>query len=43
MAYDRYKAMSSPLLYVVRMSSRACSLLVAGVYLVGNGTIWQML
>ena len=35
MAYDRYKAVSSPLLYVVSMSSRLCSLLTAGVYLVG--------
>ncbi|XP_055274842.1 olfactory receptor 5W2-like [Moschus berezovskii] len=35
MAYDRYKAVSSPLLYVVSMSSRVCSLLMAGVYLVG--------
>ena len=35
MAYDRYKAISSPLLYAVSMSSRVCSLLVAGVYLVG--------
>ena len=35
MAYDRYKAISSPLLYVVSMSSGACSLLMAGVYLVG--------
>ncbi|XP_065801340.1 olfactory receptor 5W2-like [Muntiacus reevesi] len=35
MAYDRYKAVSSPLLYAVSMSSRACSLLMAGVYLVG--------
>ena len=43
MAYDRYKAVSSPLLYAVSMFSGACSLLVAGVYLVGNGTIWQML
>ena len=43
MAYDRYKAVSSPLLYVVSVSSGACSLLVAGIYLVGNGTIWQML
>ncbi|XP_006072876.2 olfactory receptor 5W2-like [Bubalus bubalis] len=34
MAYDRYKAISSPLLYVVSMSSRVCSLLLAGVYLV---------
>ena len=35
MAYDRYKAISSPLLYAVSMSSGVCSLLVAGVYLVG--------
>ncbi|KAM9679193.1 olfactory receptor 5W2-like [Dama dama] len=34
MAYDRYKAVSSPLLYAVSMSSRLCSLLMAGVYLV---------
>ncbi|XP_010643805.1 olfactory receptor 5W2 [Fukomys damarensis] len=35
MAFDRYKAISSPLLYTAHMSSRLCSLLVAGVYLVG--------
>ncbi|XP_006072873.2 olfactory receptor 5W2-like [Bubalus bubalis] len=35
MAYDRYRAISSPLLYAVSMSSGVCSLLVAGVYLVG--------
>ncbi|XP_012602172.1 olfactory receptor 5W2 [Microcebus murinus] len=35
MAFDRYKAISSPLLYTVSMSSRVCSLLMAGVYLVG--------
>nr|XP_020736822.1 olfactory receptor 5W2-like [Odocoileus virginianus texanus] len=35
MAYDQYKAISSPLLYAVSMSSRLCSLLMAGVYLVG--------
>ncbi|XP_069409849.1 olfactory receptor 5W2-like [Ovis canadensis] len=35
MAYDRYKAISSPLLYAVSMSSRVCSLLMVGVYLVG--------
>ncbi|XP_070222959.1 olfactory receptor 5W2-like [Bos mutus] len=35
MAYDRYKAISSPLLYAVSMSSEVCSLLMAGVYLVG--------
>ena len=34
MAYDRYKAVSSHLLYAVSMSSRVCSLLMAGVYLV---------
>ncbi|XP_069409866.1 olfactory receptor 5W2-like [Ovis canadensis] len=34
MAYDQYKAISSPLLYAVSMSSRVRSLLVAGVYLV---------
>ncbi|XP_012381986.2 olfactory receptor 5W2-like [Dasypus novemcinctus] len=35
MAFDRYKAISNPLLYKVNMSSRVCSLLMAGVYLVG--------
>ena len=35
MAYDRYKAISSPLLYAVSMSSRVCSLLMPGVFLVG--------
>ena len=35
MAYDQYKAISSPLLSVVSMSSRVCSLLMAGAYLVG--------
>ena len=35
MAYDRYKAISSPLLYAVSMSSRLCSLLMMGVYLLG--------
>jgi len=35
MAYDQYKAVSSPLLCVVSVSSRMCPLLVAGVYLVG--------
>ncbi|XP_058383609.1 olfactory receptor 5W2-like [Diceros bicornis minor] len=34
MAFDRYKAISNPLLYTV-MSSRVCSLLTAGVYLGG--------
>ncbi|XP_075815507.1 olfactory receptor 5W2-like [Microtus pennsylvanicus] len=36
MAFDRYQAISNPLLYTVNMSSRLCSLLVAGVYLVGT-------
>ena len=35
MVYDQYKAISSPLLYVVSMSSGVCPLLMAGVYLVG--------
>ncbi|XP_055274748.1 olfactory receptor 5W2-like [Moschus berezovskii] len=35
MAYDLYKAVSSPLLYAVSMSSGVCSLLMEGVYLVG--------
>nr|XP_010599937.1 olfactory receptor 5W2-like [Loxodonta africana] len=35
MAFDRYKAISNPLLYIVNMSSRVCSALMAGVYLVG--------
>ncbi|XP_006214097.1 olfactory receptor-like protein OLF2 [Vicugna pacos] len=35
MAYDRYKAISNPLLYTVSMSGSVCSLLVVGVYLVG--------
>ncbi|KAB1272805.1 Olfactory receptor 5W2 [Camelus dromedarius] len=39
MAYDRYKAISNPLLYTVSMSSRVCSLLMAGVYLVGMGML----
>ena len=37
MAYDRYKAVSSPLLYAVSISSGVCPLLMAGVYLVGMG------
>ncbi|MBZ3870559.1 Olfactory receptor 5W2 [Sciurus carolinensis] len=37
MAFDRYKAISRPLSYAVDMSSRVCSLLLAGVYLVGLG------
>ncbi|XP_028641426.1 olfactory receptor 5W2-like [Grammomys surdaster] len=36
MAYDRYQAISNPLLYTVNMSSRLCSLLMVGVYLVGT-------
>ncbi|KAM6158040.1 olfactory receptor 5W2-like [Rhynchocyon petersi] len=35
MAFDRYKAISNPLLYTVNMSNQVCSMLVAGVYLVG--------
>ncbi|XP_058383547.1 olfactory receptor 5W2-like [Diceros bicornis minor] len=35
MAFDRYKAISNPLLYTVNMSSRVCLLLMAGVYLMG--------
>uniref|UniRef100_A0A8C0VYB2 Olfactory receptor n=1 Tax=Castor canadensis TaxID=51338 RepID=A0A8C0VYB2_CASCN len=34
MAFDRYKAISNPLLYAVDMSSKVCSQLLAGVYLV---------
>ncbi|XP_064130272.1 olfactory receptor 5W2-like [Loxodonta africana] len=34
MAFDRYKGISNPLLYIINMSSRACSVLTAGVYLV---------
>uniref|UniRef100_A0A8D2AZX0 Olfactory receptor n=1 Tax=Sciurus vulgaris TaxID=55149 RepID=A0A8D2AZX0_SCIVU len=37
MAFDRYKAISNPLLYTVNMSSTVCYLLMAGVYLVGLG------
>ncbi|XP_008852435.1 olfactory receptor 5W2-like [Nannospalax galili] len=36
MAFDRYQAISSPLLYSVNMSNRVCSLLMGGVYLVGT-------
>ena len=35
MAYDRYMAISNPLLYTVKMSGKVCSLLMAGVYMVG--------
>ncbi|KAI5187164.1 Olfactory Receptor 5I1 [Manis pentadactyla] len=34
MAFDRYKAISNPLLYTVNMSSTVCSLLTAGIYMV---------
>uniref|UniRef100_A0A8D2KCY4 Olfactory receptor n=1 Tax=Urocitellus parryii TaxID=9999 RepID=A0A8D2KCY4_UROPR len=36
MAFDRYKAISDPLRYAVDMSSRVCSQLLVGVYLVGT-------
>nr|XP_003423296.1 olfactory receptor 5W2-like [Loxodonta africana] len=35
MAFDRYKAISNPLLYIVNMSSRVCSMFMVGIYLVG--------
>ncbi|XP_043828076.1 olfactory receptor 5W2 [Dromiciops gliroides] len=35
MAFDRYMAISNPLLYTANMSSRVCYLLIAGVYMVG--------
>ncbi|XP_057364157.1 olfactory receptor-like protein OLF2 [Manis pentadactyla] len=35
MAFDWYKAISNPFLYAVNMSSTVCSLLTAGVYVVG--------
>ncbi|XP_023397304.1 olfactory receptor 5W2-like [Loxodonta africana] len=34
MAFDRYKAISNPLLYTVNMSSRVCSMFMVGIYLV---------
>ncbi|XP_005065079.1 olfactory receptor 5W2-like [Mesocricetus auratus] len=36
MAFDRYQAISNPLLYTANMSNRVCSMLIAGVYLVGT-------
>ncbi|XP_052038838.1 olfactory receptor 5W2-like [Apodemus sylvaticus] len=36
MAFDRYQAISNPLLYTANMPSRKCSMLMAGVYLVGT-------
>ncbi|KAG3285173.1 olfactory receptor 5W2-like [Ictidomys tridecemlineatus] len=35
MAFDRYKAISNPLLYTVNMSGRVCYLLMARVYFIG--------
>ncbi|OCT95826.1 hypothetical protein XELAEV_18013516mg [Xenopus laevis] len=35
MAYDRYVAICHPLLYAVIMNKRACSFLLAGVYMTG--------
>ncbi|XP_031801154.1 olfactory receptor 5W2-like [Sarcophilus harrisii] len=35
MAFDRYMAISNPLLYTVNMSSRVCYSLIAGVFMVG--------
>ncbi|XP_021485085.1 olfactory receptor 5W2-like [Meriones unguiculatus] len=35
MAFDRYKAISNPLMYVAEMSGKFCYQLLAGVYLVG--------
>ncbi|XP_068947096.1 olfactory receptor 5W2-like [Petaurus breviceps papuanus] len=35
MAFDRYMAISNPLLYTINMSHRVCYLLMAGVYTVG--------
>ncbi|XP_049718077.1 olfactory receptor 5W2-like [Elephas maximus indicus] len=40
MAFGRYKAISNPLLYTVNMSSRVCSVLTAGVYLVSMVDAW---
>ncbi|NWW89985.1 O1020 protein, partial [Rhynochetos jubatus] len=41
MAYDRYMAICSPLLYAISMSGRVCALPVAGSYLAGivNATL----
>ncbi|XP_074131084.1 olfactory receptor 5W2-like [Sminthopsis crassicaudata] len=35
MAFDRYMAISNPLLYTVKMSKQVCYLLICGVYMVG--------
>ncbi|XP_036041874.1 olfactory receptor 5W2-like [Onychomys torridus] len=36
MAFDRYKAISNPLLYAVDMSSRVCYQFLTGIYLLGT-------
>ncbi|XP_059116825.1 olfactory receptor 5W2-like [Peromyscus eremicus] len=36
MAFDRYQAISNPLLYTVNMSGMVCSILMAGIYLVAT-------
>ncbi|XP_032758027.1 olfactory receptor 5W2-like [Rattus rattus] len=36
MAFDRYQAISNPLLYTVNMSNTVCSMLMVGVYLIAT-------
>ncbi|XP_006728638.1 olfactory receptor 5W2-like [Leptonychotes weddellii] len=36
MAFDGYKAIGNPLLYTANMSNRVCSLLMAGIYMLGT-------